>query len=128
MRVAPRSGADSDEPGALLAAYTWGSDADQLGVLATDERAELVMRGIARFHPEITAHVTEHASMVWHQNRWSGGAFAYLLPGQLETMYVDARRPEGRVHFAGEHCSAEQAWIQGALTSALEAALAVLRT
>ena len=128
MRVAPHVGADPDEPGALLAAYTWGSDADQLGVLATDERAELVMRGIARFHPEIAAHVTDHASMVWHQNRWSGGAFAYLLPGQLETMYVDARRPEAQLHFAGEHCSAEQAWIQGALTSALEVALAVLRT
>jgi monoamine oxidase len=85
------------------------------------------MRGIARFHPEIADHVTEHASMVWHQNRWSGGAFAYLLPGQLETMYVDAKRPEAQVYFAGEHCSAEQAWIQGALTSALEAALAVLQ-
>ena len=85
------------------------------------------MRGIARFHPEIAAHVTDHASMVWRQNRWSGGAFAYLLPGQLETMYADAKRPEARVYFAGEHCSAEQAWIQGALTSALEAVHAVLR-
>jgi monoamine oxidase len=127
MRGAPRRGADPNEPGALLAAYTWGSDADQLGVLPTEARAELVMRGIARFHPEIADHVTEHASMVWHQNRWSGGAFAYLLPGQLETMYVGAKRPEARVYFAGEHCSAEQAWIQGALTSALEAALAVLQ-
>jgi monoamine oxidase len=127
LRLTPRRGADPDEPGALLAAYTWGSDADLLGVLPSEARAELVMRGIARFHPEITDHVTEHASMVWHQNRWSGGAFAYLLPGQLETTYVDARRPEAQVFFAGEHCSAEQAWIQGALTSALAAALAVLR-
>jgi len=57
----------------------------------------------------------------------AGGDIAYLLPGQLETTYVDAKRPEARVYFAGEHCSAEQAWIQSALTSALEAALAVLQ-
>jgi monoamine oxidase len=127
MRVAPRPGADPDEPGALLGAYTWGSDADELGVLPAEARADQVMRGVARFHPEIADHVTDHASMVWRQNRWSGGAFAYLLPGQLETMYADAKRPEARVYFAGEHCSAEQAWIQGALISALEAVHAVLQ-
>jgi monoamine oxidase len=38
-----------------------------------------------------------------------------------------ARAPQARVYFAGEHCSAEQAWIQGALTSALEAVLTVLQ-
>jgi monoamine oxidase len=127
VRMAPRPDEDPDEPGALLGAYTWGADADALGVLPAEARAERVMRGIARFHPEIADYVTDHASMVWRQNRWSGGAFAYLLPGQLETMYPDAKRPEARVYFAGEHCSAEQAWIQGALTSALEAVYAVLR-
>ena len=42
-------------------------------------------------------------------------------------MYLIAKRPEHRVFFAGEHCSAEQAWIQGALLSALQAALAVAK-
>jgi len=30
--------------------------------------------------------------------------------------------PEGRVHFAGEHCSLYHAWIQGALESGIRAA------
>ena len=30
--------------------------------------------------------------------------------------------PEGRIHFAGEHCSLYHAWIQGALESGIRAA------
>ena len=127
MEVRRRAKADPTEPGGLLGAYTWGADADRLGVLSRDARAESVMRGIARFHPEIEKQVTEHESIDWGQHRWSGGAFAYLLPGQLEAMYLVAKRPEHRVFFAGEHCSAEQAWIQGALVSALQAVLAVAK-
>jgi len=125
--VLPRQDADPEEPGALLGAYSWGADADRLGVLSPDLRAEVVMRGIARFHPEITDAVTDHASMVWAHNRWSAGAFAYLLPGQLETMFLNARQPEHPVYFAGEHCSVDQAWIQGALVSSLAAVGDIVR-
>lgn len=125
MRLNPK--ADPNEPGALLGAYAWGADADRLGVLAPDARADAVKRSIARFHPEIEEQVTEHASIDWGNHRWSGGAFAYLLPGQLETMYGVAKQPEHRVFFAGEHCSAEQAWIQGALISAFRAVLDVTK-
>ncbi len=125
MRLNPK--ADPNEPGALLGAYSWGADADRLGVLSPDARADAVKRGIARFHPEIDQYVTEHASIDWGNHRWSGGAFAYLLPGQLEQMYGIAKQPEHRVLFAGEHCSAEQAWIQGALISAFRAVLAIAK-
>lgn len=122
-----RPDTDPDEPGALLGAYSWGADADRLGALPPDRQAELVMRGIARYHPEITDAVTDHVSMVWSRHRWSAGAFAYLLPGQLETLFPDARQPDQGVYFAGEHCSLDQAWIQGALTSALASVADILK-
>jgi monoamine oxidase len=34
---------------------------------------------------------------------------------------VDAEKPEGRIHFAGEHLSRFQGWMQGALESGLRA-------
>jgi monoamine oxidase len=34
---------------------------------------------------------------------------------------VDAEMPEGRIHFAGEHLSRVQGWMQGALESGLRA-------
>ncbi len=119
----PAPAADSTLPGALLGAYCWGSDALRLGLLAPDERVAAVRRGVARFHPEILDDrlVVDAASICWQTHKWSAGAFAFLLPGQLGSIFLDGKRPEGRLFFAGEHCSLDQAWIQGALIAALEA-------
>jgi monoamine oxidase len=119
--------ADAEEPGALLGAYGWGADSEKLAALDPGERAAVVMRGIARFHPEIGAEMTDQASMAWSTHRWSAGAFAYLLPGQLERLYPEMARPEPPIFFAGEHCSVDQAWIQGALVTALAAVEQILR-
>jgi hypothetical protein len=48
-----------------------------------------------------------------------GGAGTEHSPGQLTTLCVGIERPEGRVHFAGEHISACPYWMQGALQSGL---------
>ena len=37
-------------------------------------------------------------------------------------MFAVARRPEGRVHFAGEHTSAWAGWMEGAIDSGQRAA------
>ena len=37
-------------------------------------------------------------------------------------LQADIVKPEGRIHFAGEHCSLYHAWIQGALESGIRAA------
>jgi len=41
---------------------------------------------------------------------------------KLTTLCVGLERPEGRVHFAGEHISVCPYWMQGALQSGLRAA------
>jgi monoamine oxidase len=112
---------DAKIPGALLGAYCWDQDARRLGVLGDAERARVVVEGIRRFHPEIESYVEDHASIDWEEFEWTGGAFAFLRPGEIEAFFGDAIRPEGRVFFAGEHCSTDQAWIQGALIAALRA-------
>jgi monoamine oxidase len=44
----------------------------------------------------------------------------------MSTMMPDIARPEGRVHFAGEHTSSWMGWMQGALESGERAAAEVL--
>jgi monoamine oxidase len=109
--------------GVLLASYTLGQDAIKLGALSNEERAAVAIENVARFHPEIAEDgmVLGHASIAWDQYKWSGGAFSFLWPNQLGRLYQAAIRPENSVYFAGEHCSTDQAWIQGALISALRA-------
>lgn len=122
-RASPGPKADASLPGALLGAYCWGADALRLGLLAPDARVAAVRRGISRFHPEILDDnlVVDSAAICWQSHKWSAGAFAFLLPGQLGAIFLDGKKPEGRLFFAGEHCSLDQAWIQGALIASLEA-------
>lgn len=109
-------------PGVLLGSYTWGQDARVMGALPREERRDTVVRMISKFHREIANYVDDDASMFWDTYQWtSGGAFSFLQPGEQSTIYKHAIQPEGNVHFAGEHCSLQNAWIQGALSSALRA-------
>jgi monoamine oxidase len=62
----------------------------------------------------------------WALERWSRGAFAVFRPGQMASMMPEIPRPEGRVHFAGEHTSAWMGWMEGALESGERAAREVM--
>ncbi len=108
-------------PGVLVGSYCWGQDARRLGSMDREERAEVVTSVVSRFHPMLPDHVEDHDSMFWDEFRWARGAFCFLRPGELRSTYPAAIRAEGRLHFAGEHCSLDQGWIQGALMSALRA-------
>ncbi|HEX8499137.1 MAG TPA: FAD-dependent oxidoreductase [Pyrinomonadaceae bacterium] len=57
----------------------------------------------------------------WGEDEWAGCAWTHPSPIQL----VAVNAPEGRVHFAGEHCSLYASWMNGALESGNRAARAV---
>jgi monoamine oxidase len=62
------------------------------------------------------------ASHAWYSDRWARGAFAMFAPEQQTELQAAIVRSEGRILFAGEHCSLYHAWIQGALESGIRAA------
>jgi monoamine oxidase len=43
------------------------------------------------------------------------------MPGQFAALHRHVVAPDGRIYFAGEHCSRSHSWMQGALDSAEEA-------
>ncbi|MBC7878387.1 MAG: flavin monoamine oxidase family protein [Anaerolineales bacterium] len=111
--------------GILLASYTWSEDAQRWGSLAPHERIEQALENVAVIHPQITAEFEAGASHMWHDDPYAGGAFALFDPGQQTLLHDEIVKPEGRIHFAGEHASLYHAWIQGAFESGLRAALAI---
>jgi monoamine oxidase len=117
---------DGDPRGVLLASYTWGQDAARWGALSADDRIEFAIRDVAKIHPEIREECEGGASYAWYDDPYAVGAFALFEPGQETALHAHIIRPEGRVYFAGEHCSLWHAWIQGALESGLSAAAAVV--
>lgn len=112
---------DSDR-GILLASYTWGQDALRWGSMSEEDRIEQAIEDVAKIHPEIMTEFECGATHAWFNDPYAGGAFAQFEPGQVTRMQQHIVAPEGRLWFAGEHCSLYHAWIQGALESGIRAA------
>jgi monoamine oxidase len=122
-RICYPSHSDPEEPrGTLLASYTWGQDALRWGGMDEETRLEEALEDVAKVHPEIAEEYEVGASHAWYNDRWARGAFALFEPEQETRLQDHIVQPEGRVYFAGEHCSLWHAWIQGALESGIRAA------
>ncbi len=113
--------------GVLLASYTWGQDALQWGAMDEETRLEEALQNVAQIHPRIRDEYEVGASYAWYSDRWARGAFALFAPEQQSALQEAIVKPEGRIQFAGEHCSLYHAWIQGALESGIRAAREIHR-
>jgi monoamine oxidase len=111
--------------GVLLASYTWSQDAARWGAMDEETRLEEALDDVARIHPRIREVYEVGASHAWYDDRFANGAFALFEPEQQTQLQAAIVKPEGRILFAGEHCSLYHAWIQGALESGLRAARAI---
>ncbi len=120
----------SAAPGVMLASYSWGQTARRLASLAHEPRSAVVLRHLARVHPQLAQPgvVQGTASWSWDNHPFSSGAFAWFLPGQHTTLHRYIVAPEGRVFFAGEHASLTHTWMQGALESGLRATRELLES
>lgn len=112
----------SGSPGVLLAAFTWGAAARFVDGIPVGSRADFQLNQVAKIHPQLNdpGMVRESVAWSWDEHPWTRGGFALPAPGQ-RSLLRDAAAPEGRVYFAGEHCSLNHGWIQGALESAVVA-------
>jgi monoamine oxidase len=125
-RICYPSYSDPDERRAvLLASYTWGQDALRWGAMSPERRVEQAIEDVAKIHPAIRDVFEFGVSHAWYDDPFAAGAFALFEPHQVMALHADILKAEGRVHFAGEHCSLWHAWIEGALESGLRAAHAV---
>jgi tryptophan oxidase StaO len=108
---------------ALLASYSIGADAQVLDDMDPATRTSVVLDELSAIHPQLSrpGMVREVVTRSWGQDPWSHGAAAARWgkdPGTCEDERLLAARPEGRLLFAGEHCSSYPAWIEGAVESA----------
>jgi monoamine oxidase len=114
----------ANQPGrrGVLEAQAVGEEARRLDRLPERDRIAFALGQVERIFPGIGEAFERGASKSWDDDPWARGAFAYFRPGQMRAMLPHLTRPEGRVHFAGEHTSSWSGWMQGALESGLRAA------
>ncbi|HEX8903220.1 MAG TPA: FAD-dependent oxidoreductase, partial [Longimicrobiaceae bacterium] len=73
-------------------------------------------------HPRLARHFEHGTSYCWDADRWAIGDYAWFAPGEMRAFLPHLARPEGRIHFAGDHTSAWPGWMQGALDSGFRSA------
>jgi monoamine oxidase len=110
----------------MLHAYMF--DAEALEFAAHGEQREPAMRRLfGTLMPGIEGQIIGVTHKAWQEDPWAGGGWGWVPPGDLHWMLPAMRRPEGRVHFAGEHTSVWIAWMNGALESAERVVDEILR-
>src|SRR6185295_6064395 len=75
------------------------------------------------------AELTASRKIVWEQDPFARGGYAYFDPGYNPALRVWLARPAGRLFFAGEHTSIKwQGYMNGAVESGRRAAAEIAAT
>ncbi|MBI3651985.1 MAG: FAD-dependent oxidoreductase [Acidobacteria bacterium] len=106
----------------VLASYAGGQRALALSAMSETARQNLVLQSLGDLFSGLNRQYEKGVSQIWHLDPLAKGGFTYFEPGQMATLLPLAQRPEGRIHFAGEHTSAWHGWMNGALESGNRAA------
>lgn len=73
-------------------------------------------------HPGAREHAEGGTSYAWSEDPWARGGYSAYAPGQIFAYLDVVSRPEGRIHFAGEHTSRLSTSMDGALESGVRTA------
>jgi monoamine oxidase len=111
-----------DQTRGILECHMKGPDAERAGALGPEAQAAFAVEQLEKLHPGIREQVEGSVSVSWHEDPWAGGGYAWWKPGQLTGWMPELARPEGRLHFAGEHTSVLARTLEGALESGNRAA------
>jgi monoamine oxidase len=119
-----------DEPGprGVLMSFTSADDAEKLGKMAEGDRLKIAQQEVTKLWPEAPQFWEGGISKYWNEDPWVQGSYSFTGVGQ-DRDYLDlARKPEGRVHFAGEHTSPFRASMNGAIESGVRASDEIKKT
>ena len=106
---------DHGESG-VLQFYQQGELATAMDSMGATDRHAFASGMIERVFPGTTQIIDEVFEYSWQRDPWARGAYGIAASGQLRAWKEHLARPEGRIHFAGEHTSLEYAaWIEGAV-------------
>jgi len=111
---------EKDGPGNLFF-YILGQDTKSLKPLNPNERVNHVLTLFQRDLPGLVDEVTTKRGILWSEQPWARGAFGGMPVGGA-WMIQEWKKPEDRIHFAGDFTTLKSGWVEGALESGLRVA------
>ena len=102
----------------ILQAFPISLHSRRVTAMSESERINFALEHVDTIYPGMRNHFEGGVTKCWDDDEWARGASAYYKPGQFGSLLPHVARPEGRIHFAGEHTSVWiDGWMQGALES-----------
>jgi monoamine oxidase len=109
-----------DQPGprGILMTYARPGQAERIDKMGEQERIGSTVTLLdSMFAGVVRENFERGTTKCWIEDQWSLGAWAFVGLRDL----IAAQKPEGLVHFAGEHLSPFPSWMQGAIVEGLRA-------
>ena len=110
----------------IITAYTGGTPGTKLAALSDAERIQLAVDEIERLFPTSSQLIEHTATVAWPNEEFTRGAYMALAPGEVTSHWLALMNPVGRLFFAGEHATALQGFMEGAVESGQRAARMIL--
>jgi len=109
-------------PRGILHTYLESKAAIRAAGLGEEQRTREGIEILSQAFPGLNAEIENAFSFCWGDQHWARGAYVAFGTDQITKWAPAIHRPEGRIHFAGEHTSPWPGWMQGAIHSGLRAA------
>ena len=113
---------ESNSKRGLIAAYVKHDDSQLIAGWSDQQRLDFASKQVDIAFPGLMNYSEGGHTKCWKEDPWALGAHSIGTRNQITTLLPHLMKPEGRIHFAGEHASAYHGWIQGAIESGNRAA------
>ncbi len=102
----------------ILEVHTSGKSAKHYQQLSPEKRKKHTLSKLKPIYPKLETLYEKERFICWDDEPYSRGAYCYYKPGQITDHLPHIKKPEGKLHFCGEHTSLYFASINGAIESA----------
>ncbi len=110
----------------VLISYSIGDKAAVVANQSQEWNAAEVQRTLQPYFGDTGKLLRQQANYYWGNDEYSRGAYAMYKPGQWFTLLPLLKEHFLHTHFAGEHLADWQGFMEGAISSGEEAAMAIL--
>ena len=112
----------------ILTAYTGGDPGAKLSALSDEERIKLAVDVIEKIFPGSSDLIENTATIAWINEPFTRASYMALAPNEVTAHWQTLFEPAGRLFFAGEHATAIQGFMEGAVESGQRAAEMIARS
>lgn len=111
----------SSGKGVVLNGYIWGENGKKFTAMSVEDRIKTGLDYASKIHSQVYDEFDSGYTVAWDKVPWIRGGYSSWTSETREKYYRDLCEIDGRIVLAGEHTSYMNGWLEGAITSSIDA-------